>query len=214
MNNLRKLYKFCKNSGSNFWIVAFRYLLFKLQGKSIIAHQRAIIRGTKNITIGGLLRVGVDPVGFMHHKDFTYLNIQGTLNIKGKFFIGRGCRLDVGPFANIVLGHGSSINSNGKIIIMHGLSIGEDCAIAWNCNFLDEDFHQINYEGKRECADPKILIEDHVWIGANVSIYKGVKIARGSVVAANSVVVSQFEEENVLIAGNPACVIKRNVNWK
>jgi acetyltransferase-like isoleucine patch superfamily enzyme len=52
-----------------------------------------------------------------------------------------------------------------------------------------------------------IVIEDDVWIGANVTILKGVTLHSGSVIAAGSVVVKDVPKNNV-VAGNPAKTIK------
>ena len=155
----------------------------------------------------------MDYTGFTHGKDITYLNIKGKLEILGKFSIGRGCRFDIGKDAIVQIGNGTYINPLTTVIIMHKLSIGEDCAIAWNCQILDEDFHKIGYEGKKENASNAITIGDKVWIGSHVSIYKGATIPKGCVVASNSVIREKFEEENVLIMGNPAKIIKRNITW-
>ena len=43
---------------------------------------------------------------------------------------------------------------------------------------------------------------------------KGVNIANNSVIGASAVVTKGFEESNVIIAGNPAKVIKRGINWR
>lgn len=48
-----------------------------------------------------------------------------------------------------------------------------------------------------------IEIEDDVWIGGNAVICPGVKIKRGSVIAAGSVVTKDTEEFG-LYCGNPA----------
>jgi acetyltransferase-like isoleucine patch superfamily enzyme len=105
------------------------------------------------------------------------------------------------------------INANTKLVIMHGLKIGHKVAIAWDCEFLDEDFHELSWEGKRD-RDKVIEIGDHVWIGSNVRVLKGVKIGKNNVVAAGSVVTKSFTEENVLIAGNPAKIIRTGIDWK
>lgn len=53
-----------------------------------------------------------------------------------------------------------------------------------------------------------IKVGNNVWIGAAVTILKGANIGSGSIVAANSVVLSGDYHENSLIAGNPARVVK------
>jgi acetyltransferase-like isoleucine patch superfamily enzyme len=202
-----------EKNDTNLLITLLKYLQYKLQKKNILTHHNTIIKNVKNIaTQNGKLVIGLNSVGFVHKKDTTLLNVRGKLNVNGYVIIGKGCRFDIGYNATVNIGNNSYINPFTTIIIMHGLDIGSDCAIAWNCQFLDESFHTINYEGKND-VDNKIIIADHVWIGSNVSICKGTQIAKGSVVASNSFVNSVFTEENVLIAGNPAKIIKHNISW-
>lgn len=152
-------------------------------------------------------------IGFSHKNDITLLNIQGKLKIKGNYSIGRGCRIDIAKNAEITIGSGGYINVNSKFIIMNGLSIGDNTIISWNCEFLDESFHELSYDGKKEKVK-NIEIGNNVWIGSNVKIYSGTKIPDGCVVASNSILNSEFKEENILIAGFPAKKIKENITWK
>jgi acetyltransferase-like isoleucine patch superfamily enzyme len=57
-----------------------------------------------------------------------------------------------------------------------------------------------------------VHIGNKVWIGANVTILKGVSIGDGSVIAAGSVVTRSIPA-NCLAGGIPAKVIKENVAW-
>jgi len=214
MRTLIALYKKCKNSDSSFIIVFMKLIVMRLiYKKTILLHQKATIKGVKNIQCHKRLEVGIEYVGFMHKRDKTYLNIKGKLSIKGNYLIGRGCRFDIGENACVTIGDGGYINCNSSIIIMHKLSIGDNCAISWNCQFLDEDFHIIDYEEKKDIPN-SIEIGNHVWIGCGVKIYKGTKISDGCVVASDSVVKGIFDKENCLIGGNPAKILKENINWK
>ena len=56
-------------------------------------------------------------------------------------------------------------------------------------------------------ADP-VVIEDNVVIGANAVVLEGVRIGKGSVVAAGAVVTENIPE-NVVVAGMPARIIKK-----
>ncbi|WP_207895975.1 acyltransferase [Hymenobacter gummosus] len=143
----------------------------------------------------------------------TRLHVRGKLRLLGGLALGRGCMIDVGPNAVMEVGDNTYINPRTQVIIHHGLRIGRDCSISWECQFLDEDFHEIHYEGKRPSLGNDIVIGDHVWIGSRVSVYKGTVIPNGCVVASNSVVKGVFTEENALLAGNPARVVRRNVRW-
>jgi acetyltransferase-like isoleucine patch superfamily enzyme len=54
----------------------------------------------------------------------------------------------------------------------------------------------------------EITIEDDVWIGFNSTIMKGVKIGRGAIIGANSIVTHNFETWTVN-AGNPFKMIRK-----
>jgi maltose O-acetyltransferase len=59
-----------------------------------------------------------------------------------------------------------------------------------------------------------IVIDDNVWIGARVTILKGVRIGAGAIVAAGSVVVKDVPEM-AIVAGNPAKILRyRNARTK
>jgi acetyltransferase-like isoleucine patch superfamily enzyme len=163
-------------------ITFIKYIHYGFNGKNIIAHSKTKIKGLKNIITEGMLYVGTAYIGFSHPKDKTFLNVRGSLVIKSTFHIGRGCRIDIGPNAICELGTGY-INANTKLVIMHGLKIGYDVSIAWDCEFIDEDFHVLRWDGKRVRKN-NIEIGNHVWIGSNVKILKGVTIGSNNVVAA------------------------------
>lgn len=55
--------------------------------------------------------------------------------------------------------------------------------------------------------DLDVVIEDDVWVGANVTILKGVTIGRGSIVAAGSLVTKSCPPYSI-VGGVPAKVIK------
>lgn len=65
----------------------------------------------------------------------------------------------------------------------------------------------INDEEKPKECDQDVIIDDDVWIGANVTILKGVHIGRSSIIAAGSVVTRDVPEF-AIVGGIPAKVIK------
>ncbi|HUJ18068.1 MAG TPA: hypothetical protein VL197_08740 [Nitrospirota bacterium] len=49
------------------------------------------------------------------------------------------------------------MSANIKYIIMHGLEVGDDFLISWGCEFVDEDFQRLDFEGRKD-RDPRILV--------------------------------------------------------
>lgn len=202
-----------KMRASDTWILAalLSLLRHRLGGRNLIANQRVLISGASHIVTIGRLQIGVDPVGFCHRYDRTYLNVRGRLTFTGPYSVGKGCRIDVGPMATVSFGKGS-ITADTKIIISHRLNVGAGTIIAWGCQLLDDDFHSLHYDGQKP-RELGISIGSNVWIGSNVIILKGAVIPDGCVVAAGSIVTKVFEEPCSLIGGSPARVLRSNVVW-
>ena len=88
-----------------------------------------------------------------------------------------------------------------------GVKIGNNCMFANNIVIIDHD-HVIGGNGVTgELTARPVIIEDHVWCGANVTITKGVHIGSGAVIGANAVVVNDIEA-HAIVAGVPAKRIK------
>ena len=94
------------------------------------------------------------------------------------------------------------------------IHIGERCMFSDGIDVRTGDSHSIlNKEGKRINPSADVCIGDHVWVGHGVTILKGVSIVQNSILGTRAVVTKSFEEEGVVIAGNPARKIKENINW-
>ena len=82
--------------------------------------------------------------------------------------------------------------------------IGNNVSIAFNCTFINST-HEIGDDNQRAGlgVTKKIIVEDGCWIGAHTTILPGVRIAKGCVIAADSLLTSSTEP-NGLYMGNPA----------
>lgn len=210
----KELKENCKNSESIFILFLYKRILYLFKyKKNILAHHLVEIVNPQNININGLLKIGVEYFGFTSKNDKTLLNVRGELNFSSDFSIGKGCRFDIGPGAVANFGSGY-VSPNTIFVITKGIRVGDHCVISWGCQFLDSDFHRIKYKDYDSIIESEIIIGDRVWIGSNSYIYKGVKIPNGCIIASNSVVKASFDEENVLIGGNPAKILKRNISWE
>lgn len=111
---------------------------------------------------------------------------------------------------NVSIGDNSGIGINcelnGTVNIGNNVLMGPEVVFyTSNHEFKDKDTNIIS-QGYR--LEKQIIIEDDVWIGRRVIILPGVKISKGTVVGAGSIVTKSFPEYSI-IGGNPAKIIGR-----
>lgn len=94
------------------------------------------------------------------------------------------------------------------------ISVGDHCLIAYGTDIRNSDAHSILNANTHERINPArdIRIRQHVWIGANCQVLKGVTIHRGAIVAARSIVTKDVPA-GTLVAGSPLRVLRENVDW-
>lgn len=110
---------------------------------------------------------------------------------------------------NIYLGTNFFANFDCIFLDAAPIIIGDNCMIGpKTCIYAIG--HPLDAEARNmHIGIPKpVVIGNNVWIGGGVTILPGVSIGENTVIAAASVVTKSFPE-NVIIAGNPAKVIKK-----
>lgn len=110
----------------------------------------------------------------------------------------------------LVVGAGSAIGAHSWIGASGHVAIGTDVLLGPRVTILPENHvfqstdHTIKSQG---VARNRIIIEDDCWIGAASTILAGVRIGRGSIVAAGAVVARDVPPYSI-VGGVPARVIK------
>lgn len=119
--------------------------------------------------------------------------------IRDKVEIGERAIIMMGAVINIgaVIGEGTMIDMNA--VVGARALVGKNCHIGAGAVLA----------GVLEppSADP-VIIEDDVLVGANAVVLEGCRVGKGSVVAAGAVVVQNIEA-GVVVAGQPARIIKK-----
>lgn len=117
--------------------------------------------------------------------------------------------------AILTIGDNSTLNFACIISVAKSVSIGKNVRIAGGVQIYDNNSHPIDCLSRRDNGGvltskdvEEVVIDDDVWIGANCIILKGVHIGLCSIVAAGSVVTKDVLP-NVIVAGNPARVVKK-----
>lgn len=122
--------------------------------------------------------------------------------------VANNCRVDIG----------NRVVINGVTLYLQEddshVSIGDDSQLSWGIDIWCTDAHTItNLEGEPINFAKSIEIGKHVWIGKDAKVGKNTKISDNSIVGWGSIVTKEFNETNVIIAGTPAKIVKRGINW-
>lgn len=169
------------------------------------------------------------------------INIDGKVFIRsqqpGTIFIGNNFTINSRPGSNLVgVTNYASFQSLGTGIIQIGnncgftstvlsartsIKIGDNVKIGGNTKVYDHDYHSLNYIERRNsisdtkgCKTAAVEIGDDVFIGANVTILKGVKIGARSIIGTGSVIALKNIPEDSVVTGNPAQILKNLKNFE
>jgi len=150
----------------------------------------------------------VAPSDHIEVGDYTY--------IEGEVFL-------LTPESRCIVGSHSFLGAESRLWVQGTMTIGDFVLIAPRVDIFDNDSHSLDLHDRREDArdlfernrlmdysrvpQSGVVIEDDVWIGTKSTILKGVRIERGAIIAAGSVVTRNVPAFT-LMAGNPAREIR------
>ena len=108
---------------------------------------------------------------------------------------------------NIHIGENVFINSNCTMQDQGGIFIGDNVLIGHNACILTLN-HDMDPEKRANLHPSPVRIGNGAWLGSNVTVLPGVTIGDGAIVAAGAVVTKDVED-NTIVAGVPAKVIRK-----
>ena len=152
---------------------------------------------------------------------------DGTLIDEGVFFdiksadaavrIGRQCQImrgahfETGYSGHVTLGENSFVGAYAILNGQGGLEIGNNVLIAGHC-FIVSGNHGFDDTSRpmneQDFVSLGVVIEDDVWLGGGAKVMDGVRIGRGSIVAAGAVVTRDVEPYSIM-AGVPARLVRK-----
>ena len=177
--------------------------------KQSLYKNRYVCTGENNVRISKSAQISNDALNREAIKLGSGVSIDGVLQV----FYGKG---------HIIIGDMSYVGPNSRIWSSVDIKIGNHCLISHNCNIIDSNSHPIDaqlrrldyeniFNGGKGLSDKvsckPIVLGDDVWIGANSCVMKGVTLGDRTIVAAGSVVTKSFPSD-VIVAGNPAKIVK------
>ena len=143
--------------------------------------------------------------------------------------MGNNCRLTINNGAKVynlhlaiksndcivTIGHNTSFGGGTVVCAGTGNSIlfGNNCMIAEGVDIWNSDTHVITVKGEDLNNHKPITIRDHVWIGKDVTVLKGVNIGDNAIIGMKSVVTHDILP-GTINAGIPARVLQEDANWR
>jgi len=119
------------------------------------------------------------------------IGVWGRSADQGSVTIGDAC----------LMSPGSRISASDEIVLGNGVMMANGAYIT------DSDWHGLYDRIDRNPEPAPVTLADNVWLGDHATVLKGVHIGENSVVAAGAVVTHDVPA-NVVVAGNPARVVK------
>ncbi|WET17156.1 acyltransferase [Yersinia intermedia] len=176
---------------------------------NIISYSGSALHKVSVIFTGSNNKLHIDSATKITDAVFRFDCDNGICNVGNNSFsgyvrIGHGCKVEIG----------NGVTCTGKCYIStaeeSGVVVGKDCMIATSVEIRSDDAHPIFdvMTEKRVNFSKDIIIGDHVWIGAKVTLLSGSEIGNGSVIGLGSIVKSKFPN-NVVAVGSPAQIVKR-----
>lgn len=119
------------------------------------------------------------------------------VNIHKTTVFNENCVIRVRDNANLSIGNFVFFNDRCLLTVRNNVSIGNNILFGPNVMIFDHDHDFRGNDFQNSFVTAPIVIEDNVWVGANVTILKGSIIRKGAVIGANSVVTGEVPEDSV-----------------
>jgi acetyltransferase-like isoleucine patch superfamily enzyme len=141
-------------------------------------------------------------------RNVEFLRHPEHVSLGAHVIVKEGARIcPTNPDAVISIGDWTTIGYHTFIFASASITIGSDCLIAPFCYFVDSNHglkRDVRIREQPMSVGP-IVVEDDVWLGAGVTVLRGVRIGRGAVIGA-STVVSADVPPYAIVSGSPAIV--------
>lgn len=205
----------------------YQNLLCKIKNKIAFLLKKKIVNGNNNnisinckkknavvIVMGNNNSISIPKSCILNN---TKINVSGDNNyiiVEDKVRFMGPCEIIMQGNSTLTIGYNSGIRGVQLLLNRADISIGKLCMFSNGIIIRNHDSHKV-LDSKTKVisnSSEKIIIGDHVWIGQNCTILKGVSIGNDSIIGMGSVVTRSCKNGSIL-AGNPAKIVKENITW-
>ena len=158
----------------------------------------------------------IDGTTVFKHSSILIENDNCSINIGRNNLLGVKIRMSRGDGQKIEIGDNNTLHSVSMVCDeTSSIKIGNNNLISAMINIWASDGHSIIDRQNKDILNPcgHIEIGNHNWISEDVRFTKNAKIKDDVVVGAGSLLTKSFNESNIVLAGNPAKIIKNNIEW-
>jgi acetyltransferase-like isoleucine patch superfamily enzyme len=153
-----------------------------------------------------LVNIARIPVRHFRRARIKLVNFSKRVELSNRFFIGKNADVYVPEFfeAHEYVSIAANFMSQTNVIIR------PHCLISSNVSFIGKDHDIVNSKSaflSGRTPPSTIILEGNNFIGFGATIMGNVKIGKGAVIGAHSLVLKDVPEYNI-VAGSPARFIK------
>lgn len=123
------------------------------------------------------------------------------------------CKITLEGNSTLYIGRNSGIRGVTFVLKDANITVGRNCMFSYEVLVRNNDSHKVlDQDGDVTNEAQDIVIKDHVWLCERSTILKGVTVGEDSIIAFGAVVTKDCPP-NSIMAGNPARVVRQNINW-
>lgn len=160
----------------------------------------------QNISYGNNVRFRGNTLFYKSPGSVISMGNNVTFNSNERFNfrgINHRCILNTAPTGKIIIGDNCGF-SGVSIVSSCSVTLGDEVKCGTNVIIGDRNDHEKEYP---QFVPEPVVIGNHVWIGMNSVVMKGVTIGDNVIIGANSVVTKDIPS-NVIAVGSPCKPIK------
>lgn len=181
--------------------ICYSGLNIEIEGNNneIILHE-GLIASNSNIVIKNS-NCHIELCSTPHFNNVNIVCVNGDGQ---EVYIGENCSF--APMSRCQI----TLDDDNKLII------GKDCMFSNTIDIWCTDGHTILDVETGEIINRQkrpLKIGNHCWIGQYAKLMKNTQLSDDTIVGIGAVVTKSFTDRNVVVAGNPAQIVKHGVTW-
>lgn len=136
----------------------------------------------------------------------------GRIEFQGPARLGHGSKVTCGGI--LTFGADLVATAEVRIICSERIALGPRTRLGWEAMIFDANFHETRLADGEWSDSAPVAVGADSWIGAGAWLLPGARVPDRTVVGAGAHVTASFEEPRVLLAGVPARVVRRGIEWR